>query len=178
MSFTIDNPQPIGGGQLTIFSEGQQMDDDLRVPRFQYDDAIRRGDKYQSKYLVAQARLDKHTVRESVRDALAGLNPDESDVGNLKSFLENSNLRTDGDKAIVDFDAGDGRILTLPPGEAVEMMRSQPERYGNLFARQRPRDPTPQEKHHAWLKSLTPRQFMDYRQKRGPGYMEPEPPTK
>lgn len=148
---------------------------DSRVPKFQLDDANRRGDNYQAKYLAAQVKLDKFTMRDAVNGALSGLDPNTADVDNLRAVLEGSNLRTDGERAIVDYREGD-QILVMSPQEAIARMQAS-ESHSNLFNRTKPREPTPQEKHLAWLQTLTPAQFNAYREKRrkaGGDYLSPE----
>jgi hypothetical protein len=147
------------------------MDDDTRVPRFQLDDAIRQRDKYQQKYLEAQAKLDRHTARESVRDALTGLGPD-ADVDNLRAVLEGRNLRAESDKGLIDFDPGDGKILTVTPAEAVEMMKGLPEKFGNLFSKPRPKEPTKAELFAARVKDMPMDKYM--RERERPGFLDGE----
>jgi hypothetical protein len=144
------------------------------VPRQSYDDAVKRGNVFHERASTLQARLDTYTVRDAVSEALTGVDPNQSDVTNLKAFLEGSNLRVADDRAIVDFDAGDGKVLTMSPKEAIELMRSQPEKYGNLFDRPKPPEPTKQEVHNAKLAAMTPRQYMAYRQRRGDDFLSPE----
>jgi hypothetical protein len=152
------------------------MDDETRVPRFQYEEANRRGDRYQAKYLAAQARLDKYVMKEAVSEALAGFDPSQSDVDNLRAVIENSNLRCDGDNAICDFDAGDGKVLTVTPAEQIKMMQAQPERFGVLFDRPKPKEPSKQDLRNKEIGSMSMTQYM--RQRSQPGFFDPRPDQK
>lgn len=138
---------------------------DGRVPKFQLDDAVQRGDRYAQKYIEAQAKYDKLAARLAVDDALAGL-PDQADVANLRDILKGSNLRCDGERVIVDYREGD-QTLTLSPQEAIQRMQAS-EAHACLFNRPKPKEPSAQDLHNEKLAKMTPQQYDAYR-KRRPG---------
>lgn len=145
------------------------MNEETHVPRFQLDDANRRGDNYQAKYLAVQVKLDKFTMRDAVNDALSGLDPNTADVDNLRAVLEGRNLRVADDRAIVDFDG-----VTCTPKEAVELMQGQPDKYSVLFNRPKPKAPTKQDLHMQMLRDMPMDNFIRYKKRRGNDYLTPE----
>lgn len=119
-----------------------------------------------------QHRVDTHTANDSIRGALGRLNPDTADVANLEGILRGCNLRVVADVAIVDIPAGEGH-LTCSVDEAVGYMEGSPAEYGNLFNRELPKEPTPQEKRAAEISTMPMDQFM--RERKQPGFFEPRP---
>lgn len=146
------------------------MSEESHVPFFQFRDANERADRAEQKYIAAQVKLDKHTMRQGVDDALRDL-PETANVSVLKDFLQKSNLRTDGDRAIIDYKTDDGRTIVVQPIEAIGLMQAS-ETHANLFHVERPKEPSAQEKRAAEIKAMPMDQFL--RDRKRPGFYDPQ----
>jgi hypothetical protein len=87
----------------------------------------------------------------------------------VEAMLDNGKPRVVDGKVVIDY--GDGRVGT--PQEAMQFWRDNPQQFGNVVAIKPKREPTAQEKHLAWLQTLTPDQYNAYRRKYGRAYLDP-----
>lgn len=142
---------------------------DGRVPEYQYRDAVARGDRYQQRYIETQTKLDKHTMRQGVDDALRDL-PDTADVDNLRTIIEGANLRVVDDRPIIDYTI-DGQSMTATPREIIDLLSTRDD-HANLFRVEKPKEPTPQEQRNAEIAGMPMDQYL--KQRKRPGFFGPQ----
>lgn len=129
---------------------------------------------------LLQAKTELRAEREAhdafrIQNAKEKMLTENKDINPtvVASIFDNGKPRVVNGVVIVDYPGEEG--LAGSSGELMQHMRDRPREYGHVVGVQKPKEPTRQEKHLAWLKSLSMAQQMAYRQKRGPSYLEPEP---
>lgn len=105
-------------------------------------------------------------INNAKKEVLSANDIDHEIVG---AMIDNSNPRVVDGRVVIDY--GDGKVG--PPAEAMQFWRDNPQQFGNVVTIQPKREPTAQEKHLAWLQTLTPDQFNAYRRKHGRAYLDP-----